>query len=364
MQENKQSLERPEFWAVLGGVRFALAGIVLCGHLVAVAELPWALRQVVKLSAPTAVFCFLVLSGFSIAHSLSRNREHFYRRRFLRIYPLYVVAILWGALVSRSPGFPLPAHARGLLANLLFLQTFVAAPMAGNPVVWSLALEVACYAMAPFFQRMRSSTLLIITGISAVVFVAHPVVVGLHYFTDQRHGLALLALGWAWLAGFMYYRHHDHPWAGILLMGGMVALTSMNQWFTESLQHITVVASIGLLVAGRSIAVKPTARRLLDYLGNLSYPLYLMHMPVLAVFKYALHSRNYGLAAVLSLALSMAAMQIEPRLRAGLTALMDATGLVISGLRRGGRQVARRIAASSSATSTNPPLPLTTMAEL
>src|ERR1700741_694449 len=41
------------------------------------------------------VIIFFVLSGFSIAHSLSASHSplQFYKRRFIRIYPSYVVAL-------------------------------------------------------------------------------------------------------------------------------------------------------------------------------------------------------------------------------------------------------------------------------
>src|SRR5688572_9599050 len=47
------------------------------------------------------VIVFFVLSGFSIAHSLSANKSplQFYQRRFIRIYPSYVVALAWAGLV-------------------------------------------------------------------------------------------------------------------------------------------------------------------------------------------------------------------------------------------------------------------------
>ena len=43
------------------------------------------------------VIVFFVLSGFSIAHSLASNKSpgQFYLRRFIRIYPSYVVVLVW-----------------------------------------------------------------------------------------------------------------------------------------------------------------------------------------------------------------------------------------------------------------------------
>src|SRR5688572_10975404 len=47
------------------------------------------------------VIVFFVLSGFSIAHSLSGNTSplSFYKRRFIRIYPSYVAALVWAAAI-------------------------------------------------------------------------------------------------------------------------------------------------------------------------------------------------------------------------------------------------------------------------
>src|SRR5258708_28937360 len=47
------------------------------------------------------VIVFFVLSGFSIAHSLRNSTAPapFYKRRFIRLYPPYVTALLWAMLV-------------------------------------------------------------------------------------------------------------------------------------------------------------------------------------------------------------------------------------------------------------------------
>src|SRR5690349_10958843 len=46
------------------------------------------------------VIVFFVLSGFSIAHSLRNSKAPlpFYKRRFIRLYPPYIAALLWGML--------------------------------------------------------------------------------------------------------------------------------------------------------------------------------------------------------------------------------------------------------------------------
>jgi peptidoglycan/LPS O-acetylase OafA/YrhL len=83
-------------WKVLAGLRFFLAWIVVCYHLKNF--IPDYGKDFLctfgKLNGLTAVLGFLLISGYSIAHSLTKNPEGFYNRRFLRIYPLYFCAVI------------------------------------------------------------------------------------------------------------------------------------------------------------------------------------------------------------------------------------------------------------------------------
>ena len=85
-------------WAVLGALRFALASIVVFGHLARFVPADSITNKVfikIGLLDPVeAVICFLIISGFSIAHSYSSRPDGYFRRRALRIYPLYVVGVL------------------------------------------------------------------------------------------------------------------------------------------------------------------------------------------------------------------------------------------------------------------------------
>jgi peptidoglycan/LPS O-acetylase OafA/YrhL len=99
------------FWPILGAVRFFLALVVVGAHLVWFDRSDEVGRQLGMFSGIVAVIGFLVLSGFSIAASLERERAGFYARRFRRIFPLYALAIAsaWavpaffgGAVVTRE----------------------------------------------------------------------------------------------------------------------------------------------------------------------------------------------------------------------------------------------------------------------
>jgi peptidoglycan/LPS O-acetylase OafA/YrhL len=118
------------------------------------------------------VIVFFVLSGFSIAHSLAVNKSPlgFYKRRFIRIYPSYVVALIWAGAVYFITKAWHPEWYDGSISGFNFLpftmemnhyldgdvvaKNLVYLPSRGfiTPF-WSLTYEVIFYLLAPFLLR-------------------------------------------------------------------------------------------------------------------------------------------------------------------------------------------------------------------
>jgi peptidoglycan/LPS O-acetylase OafA/YrhL len=76
--------------------------VVVCGHVWVFLEVasPPDLRIFQILDPKAAVIGFFLISGYSIAASLQRSSKGFYRRRFLRIYPIYFFAIVTTHILS------------------------------------------------------------------------------------------------------------------------------------------------------------------------------------------------------------------------------------------------------------------------
>jgi peptidoglycan/LPS O-acetylase OafA/YrhL len=98
---------------------------------------------------------FYILSGFVLAWSHRDNDRPgaFYRRRFARVAPAYLVALAAGILLrlyfERAQGF---AALWRSLPSILALQAWVPNPSvyyAGNVVGWSISCEVFFYAVFP-----------------------------------------------------------------------------------------------------------------------------------------------------------------------------------------------------------------------
>jgi peptidoglycan/LPS O-acetylase OafA/YrhL len=121
------------------------------------------------------VAVFFVVSGFCIHLSHQRSRERswlsFANRRFFRIYPPYVLALLvfsflwpWGSF-----GFNHLSRIQPLTSHLLAVHNFSEKTFfAINPSFWSIAIELQLYALYPllllFATKLGWKRALLIVG--------------------------------------------------------------------------------------------------------------------------------------------------------------------------------------------------------
>ena len=97
-----------------------------------------------------AVAIFVILSGFLIYRSVRKLRTagdvaDYARRRFLRIYPLYLVSVIAVCATGQ-----LTCKLRTVLPEALMFRVF-GYPSFANPVSWSLYVEIAFYVFLPVF---------------------------------------------------------------------------------------------------------------------------------------------------------------------------------------------------------------------
>jgi peptidoglycan/LPS O-acetylase OafA/YrhL len=209
--------------------------------------------------------------------------------------------------------FVVPSFAN-VLTNLCFLQGFVGSPLRSNDVVWTLAVEVACYLMAPLLAKLRTSSILIIAAVSAASFAFYPRL-HLGYYADLSFGLPLLFLAWAWLAGFAFYRHRENPVAAAALIAAGAILVNFNNAFGAQFSVMTIALSAFVVVAASYISLPSFLLRALSYLGDLSYPFYLFHLPALLLAWAVLGIRNPWLLAGFSIAVSAAFLLMDTAMK-------------------------------------------------
>ncbi len=254
-----------------------------------------------------AVDFFFLLSGFVIAyaydHRLSRGLGvwAFARLRLVRLYPMVLAATLVAAayLILRerlSPHGDSPGQiAQMALTNALALPTLggtgeYAYPL--NLAMWSLAMELAAnLAYAAFRRVMTTRVLVVIVGVfAAALVVAAFARSGLDVgATRDSFWWGAPRCGFGFFAGvlmFRLFRREVRPAAAMapLALGALlVALFAVpngrgyDPIFDLFCVFLVLPAVVwtGALYAGRQGAAA------CKVLGDLSYPLYVVQIPVL-----------------------------------------------------------------------------------
>ncbi|MDY0872890.1 acyltransferase family protein [Dongia rigui] len=296
---------------------------VLCGHALRITDIHASYLS----RGDQAVEVFVILSGFVIALMRVNEAEPYGRyifRRFMRLYPLFLVALVLGALTMHlyAPVFgssPWLAQEQvaflarmenaenGLFAHIALHLTMLhgvvpdtvlpqAALMFSGPL-WSISLEWQFYLIAPFLIALISfntprgvviAGLILLATIGLQWVTAQYWVAGVPSFLPLR--LPLFVVGIA--SALLWHRARAaKPWVLAVVLGlATVAGWSFAPnklpiliWFTTYFLAATH-DRIGLSrVAGRVVAW-PAAR----FLGRVSYGVYVLHVPVMMAVTYYL----------------------------------------------------------------------------
>jgi peptidoglycan/LPS O-acetylase OafA/YrhL len=270
---------------------------------------------------PEAVMVFFLLSGFVIyySHTARRTPDSFrvyFLRRFRRIYPLFILALVFTYLMACVREHQMaPPELKTAAGNLLMLQdiTWVKAgawvpTYGGNDPLWSLSYEWWFYMMffpiiyylsfAPAKQRWLVFGISLLGSLSCVV---HPSTAGLitGYFFVWWSGVEL---------GREYRMRNVVTWreqaTNLLLLTSLAAVWSIPI-FRAALDHQRLTLSYEpvlefrhffaaiLIVLFALIAFRWRMfgfERLLRpfcLIAPISYALYIFHQPVIALARHA-----------------------------------------------------------------------------
>jgi peptidoglycan/LPS O-acetylase OafA/YrhL len=134
-----------------------------------------------------AVPLFFLISGYCIHLSnlkyLKEQKalpiKQYYKRRFLRIYPPYLAAVIFSLLVNHLTLPNYPNSWSDLLIHVFLLQGLDAQYFNSiNVVLWTITIEMAFYIIYPFFYYLRLKlsldrailSVLIISAVSIIYF--------------------------------------------------------------------------------------------------------------------------------------------------------------------------------------------------
>ncbi|MBB3655462.1 peptidoglycan/LPS O-acetylase OafA/YrhL [Rhizobium sp. BK650] len=279
------------FW-VLDLLRGASAILILIYHSSNVFPIAYA-----------AVDLFFMLSGFVLAERYGESllqeggRRDFIRHRIARLYPVYLVCTLLGAvsvfpLIGHLENWSVSAFAVSLVTSLLFLPApsdTVLGILPLNGPAWSLFFEVVANVVFLFTAAGLEA------AVSIVVLSAPTFVVALWYFhfppgsvwSDIVGGFPRVLASFyggvlmscLWRRGF---RIRLAAWPCWILVAALAALYS-GFIFTERKYYLllTFVAHPAIIWFGLCLARNERLERIATWMGEISYPLFLTHVPLL-----------------------------------------------------------------------------------
>ncbi len=293
-----------------------------------------------------AVVLFFVLSGFVLSLSFLDRKELSYPdylvRRFFRLYPALVAAILCACAVillvaparhdELSPWLPgqalLPLTMETVIRHLLLLGDLQSQWL--DVPIWSLVHEVRISIIFPFLMwiLLRSQTGFIVLSaatFAGAIWVSHRVALGPVTYVVMRSFHYVIFFAWgAWLA---HHRARLIPRLAALPVGARVLLVAAAlllfsaRWSVPAGETaadvfaglgggLLILAALGFNRLGRRLETAP-----IQWLGRVSYSLYLLHIPVMALCIYALRGRVALIVPILlTIPAALAAADVMSRL--------------------------------------------------
>jgi peptidoglycan/LPS O-acetylase OafA/YrhL len=267
------------------------------------------------------VIVFFVLSGFSIAHSLAGNKEPlgFYKRRFIRIYPSYVTALIWAGVIFVLTRYWFPEwYDGGTIAQALkegvdpdkipfvrademntyfepgvMAKNFFYMPVGGYITpFWSLTYEVIFYLLAPFLLRKVNwyagiSLLLFLVNFAAPAQVAKlglPVYIHNFLFVFNIYFVIGIVLYEYYKEITAFFNRFSKAFMLLLLAGALGVMYAVNFYFkVETVYSFLASAVLGLLLIVYFLRFNVRVGWLMN-VGKYSYTLYITHFA--SVFLY------------------------------------------------------------------------------
>jgi peptidoglycan/LPS O-acetylase OafA/YrhL len=316
-------LETKKHYLILDGLRGVAAVMVILMHTMETFDGGSRFRMLIN-HGYLAVDFFYVLSGFVVAYAYDdrwgkMTQWEFYKRRLVRLQPMVVVGSVVGAALfyfQASPAFPLIAGTPVWKVLLLMAigATLLPVPISMdirgwqemhplNGPSWSLFYEyIANILYAIFLRRVSRVVLGIVVAMAACLLAGYLLfgdegdLIGGWSINSQQLFIGFTRVLYPFCAGVLLCRigktiriPKAFWWCSLLLIvvlslpriGGEHGL-----WMNGLYEAMVVLLVFPLIVATGAGGVihHPRSARFCKFLGDISYPLYISHYPLIYTY--------------------------------------------------------------------------------
>jgi peptidoglycan/LPS O-acetylase OafA/YrhL len=328
----------PHAFRSLDLFRFLAAVMVLIGHYTSEFQLGLEGRSWIVSRFSLFVDFFFILSGFVIALTyggrIANGRTYgaFLWRRFARLWPLHALTLAGMgmlALLASGAGYvfnkPELFQVADLPWNLALLHAW--GPVwhfSFNGVSWSISAELFVYMLFPLFAwlaaRLPITLLLTLVGAYVAALASLRGLAGLEPWHEATYDLGMLRAVPSFMLGVIIHKAMMRPawrveasWPMAASVAAL-ALVAMHIGLPSELVILLFAAFVWLAaLAETAHGAGALGTRFSQMLGDASYGLYMLHVPVMSVMLFIIR-RTTGfegpwpwLFALASLAISLAA---------------------------------------------------------
>lgn len=320
-------------YAILDGLRGVAALMVVAFHFM---ETHAASRfeQIIN-HGYLAVDFFFVLSGFVIGYAYDDRWNNmtignFFKRRLIRLHPMIIIAMIIGAIMfffQDSKVFPNIHDAQLWQVFLTMLIGMTLIPLTPsmeirgwqemhplNGPAWSLFFEyVANILYALFIRRFSNTALAILVFIFGCVTIHYTIwggrgdVIGGWSLSSDQLQIGFTRLMYPFFAGLLLSRvvkpgRINH--AFLICSLAVIAVLAMPRfgdantlWMNGIYESLCIIVFFPLIVfVGASGSIKEgILSRVCDFLGSISYPIYIIHYPIIYTYTAWVVNNNISL---------------------------------------------------------------------
>lgn len=230
---------------------------------------------------------FILLSGYSLGYSIKKySLGHFYMRRMVRIYPMYLLLTIMGCTIESI--FKGPMTFGGWLSCAVCLPYYEV--LGGYISDWYLSISFALYLIYPLLYKLPSKLTLICFSLAALIVQCLYATDVISINTPLARGLASIPM-FCW-GIFLFKNCNDNStwkwnllWICLIAFSGLFIVKGVRLhffWITDIVAPFCIVALYWLI---KRTDKNDKANAAINTLGRHSLEIYVANLTILKLVE-------------------------------------------------------------------------------